>query len=100
MSGRDETSVPPESGGAEPPPYPQTPAPPSFGHSRPAEEPLVIFQAADAPPAPRLVLGRLTAPDAEEPMTSPRPRPGATAPGAEKTPPPPSSSHGPVTAAP
>lgn len=92
MSGRDETFVPPEGEITEPPPYPPTPAPPSFGHSAPAEEPLVTFQAADVPPGIRVFSGPPVASDAEETMTPPPPRPGAPVPDAQKTttmPPPP-----------
>jgi hypothetical protein len=85
MSGRDETFVPPDLNGTEPPPYPPTPAPPSFGQSAPAEEPLVVFQAADAPPGVRNFSGPSVAPDAEETMTPPPPRPGTPVPDAEKT---------------
>lgn len=68
MSGRDETFVPPQEERTEPPPYPPTATPPSFGHSTPAEKPLVVFQAADVPPGIRVFSGPPLAPDAEETM--------------------------------
>lgn len=85
MSGRDDTSAPPDRNGVEPEPHPPTPAPPSFGRSTSGAEPSVVFQAADAPPDVRTDPGPSVAHDAEETMTPPPQHPGASVPDADKT---------------
>ncbi len=85
MSGRDDTSMPPDKDGVEPEPHPPTPAPPSFGRGASGAEPSVVFQAADAPPDARANPGPSVAHDAEETMTPPPQHPGASVPDAEKT---------------
>lgn len=78
MSGRDETFVPSEKEGPEPPPpYPPPPAPPGPGGGDPlTEAPLVTPQTADAPPGDPAPPGPPPTPDVEESMTAPPPRPG------------------------